>query len=93
MVSEALLVTSARMQMDNATVGRTGLRTFRQDVVLFPQELGRFVERHGVLGRYHLDNCANSRRSPGDGGLSVEPSVCKITTSIDISVRRIARVI
>ena len=65
MVSEALLVASAHMQMNNVTVGRTGLSTFREDVILFPQELGRLVERHDMLGRYHLDNCANSQRGPG----------------------------
>ena len=51
-VTEALLVALEHMQMDYVTVGRTGLSKFRKNVISFPQELGRFVERHGLLGRY-----------------------------------------
>ena len=67
-VTEALLVALEHMQMDYVTVGRTGLSKFRKNVISFPQELGRFVERHGLLGRYKQGDRVNSRRGPGDGG-------------------------
>ena len=64
-VTEARFVALEHQQVDYVTVRWTGLGKFRKNIISFPQDVRRFVERYGMLQDYKVRDRVNSVRGPG----------------------------
>jgi len=62
---ESMLVALEHMQVNFVTVSWSGLRKFRRNTISFPQDIGTFAARHGMMKQYRPGDRVNSSLGPG----------------------------
>lgn len=78
---EAMLVALDHMQVNFVQVSSTGLRKFRRNTLSFPQDVGTFAQRHGLMKNFRVGDRVNSVRGLGDDPRNPDRDMRRATTA------------